>query len=149
MPKPKDPRGDLGKWAEAQVNMWLETRSAKDSTFAHHRYPDSRAARGALAAQPADFLVAWKGHGDFHVEVKETAQTRRLPKGKVGQYGKLLKFYLAGIEPVLPVYMSETDRWVCLRSIDLFAFEECPASFPIFDLKVYPTHRELLEEVFT
>jgi hypothetical protein len=70
---------NLGKVAEKAVQGWLEKTSASRRDFAFHRYPDARAARGALAAQPSDFLVAYKKLGVFHLEVKETEQQYRLP----------------------------------------------------------------------
>lgn len=136
----------MGKWAERQVRLWLDERSAKDSTFAFHRYPDARAARGALAAQPADFIAA-NSTRVWHIETKETAQSHRLPKAKVRQYGMLRKFWWAGIEPCLPIFRSTDNDWVALGPNELFMFEDCPPSFLISALKSYPTAADLLQDI--
>ena len=142
---------DPGKATEAAVQVWLGTEAAADSAFAYHRYPDARAARGVLAAQPADFLVARKVCGVrlvWHLEVKETALDRRLPKAKLGQYGKLKMFWLAGIEPVVVIYRSSVKDWVYLSAAELFEHDECPASFPLSDLQSFPTLNDIMTEIF-
>lgn len=123
--------GNRGKWAEKQVADWLTLRSNSDLGFAWMRFPDAKSARGALAAQPADFKVASKGAGCWHLEVKETAQQLRLPKAKIRQYGLLKKWYLAGLPALVVVYLTEIDRWTYLDSVDLFSHDECPASFKL------------------
>ena len=51
---------DIGKWFEGKIQAALkEIESERDSTF--HRYPDTRAARNPLPAQPGDFLLAIDG----------------------------------------------------------------------------------------
>lgn len=152
MLKTKDPRGDLGKWAEKKVNAWLEARSAANAAFAFHRYPDARAARGALAAQPADFLVA-ATLGDkkaaIHLEVKETAQKNRLPRSKIGQFGKLQMFHWAGFRTLIVVYRSEYDDWTYFVADDLFIDQdEPPKSFPFADDRSFRTEVELLDRLF-
>jgi len=139
-------KGDEGKWAEKQAQTWLENASNQAHDFAWHRYPDSRAARGALAAQPADFLVAC-GKA-FHLEVKETAQIKRLPKKKIGQFGMLQKFHWAGIEPYVVIYRSEAKDWVYLGPAQLFEFEECPPSFDLSKRQTYATCGAIMEWLF-
>ena len=148
------PKFDAGKWAEKQAQLWLEAASARDSSLAFHRFPDARAARGALAAQPSDFLISKGTPGGFnrtiYLEVKETAQIRRLPKAKVGQYGMLKKFYWTNAEVLVAVYMSEYKNWVYLQANqdvdDLFYFDECPPSFDLAHLEHYPTINDILRE---
>lgn len=141
--------GDLGKWAEKQTQDWLEARSAASARFAYHRYPDARSARGALAAQPADFLVAIAPHGyapkTFHLEVKETAQQNRLPKTKIGQFGKLRLFHEAGFQTRLLVYRSHYRDWVVFTQSQLFMYDETPPSFPFAGLTSFPTAAAALE----
>lgn len=147
----KDPRGDLGKWAEKQVGAWLEARSQSLSNFAYHRYPDARAARGALAAQPADFLVGCKvfrGDVALHLEVKETAQARRLPRSKISQYGSLLKFHWAGFRTLVVVYRSAFDDWTYFTGAELFEHDECPTSFAFIEGRSFPNHTSLLDQLF-
>jgi len=143
--------GDRGKWAEAQVQKWLEKRSASELAFAYHRYPDARAARGALANQPADFLVARKTKLDkvaCHLEVKETKEVRRLPKAKIGQYGKLKLFHEAGFDTVVLVFRSELKDWVMFTPEDLFCYEELPTSFPFAGLAPYQSAASALDALF-
>lgn len=129
--KPSSSLGQRGKWAEGQVQGWLEKRSDSDIEFAWNRYPDARSARGALSAQPSDFLVARLGHGTYHLEAKETAQVNRLPKAKISQYGRLKLFHLAGITPIVIVYITMTQEWTWLGTKDLYSHDVCPPSFKL------------------
>lgn len=140
-------KADAGKWAEREAKLWLEKHSNEVLAFAYHRYPDARAARGALAAQPADFLIA--NGSTFHLEVKETAQINRLPKAKISQYGTLLKFHYAGVIPYVVVYRSACKDWICLGPAELFGFEECPASFDMTQRPTFATCGEILRSLFT
>lgn len=137
---------DPGKWAEREAALWLEAASQKAHDFAFHRYPDAKAARGALAAQPADFLVAACGN-TYHLEVKETKQINRLPKAKVRQFGMLKKFHWAGITPYVVVYRSEREDWIYLGPSQLFCFEDCPPSFDMTHLQIYPNCAAVLQEI--
>jgi hypothetical protein len=151
MLKTKDPRGELGKWGEKQVGKWLEARSTSEAGFAYHRYPDARAARGALPAQPADFLVAYRTplrSSAIHLEVKETAQKTRLPRAKVSQFGKLQMFHWAGFRTLIVVYRSLFNDWTYFVPHDLFTTEEPPASFPFVEGRSFPTAEALLDSLF-
>lgn len=147
----KDPRGDLGKWAEKEVGKWLDARSQAHSDFAFHRYPDARAARGALTSQPADFVIGCRtalGSAAIHLEVKETAQERRLPKSKISQYGALLKFHWAGFRTLLVVYRSKHNDWTYFTGPELFEHYEAPASFAFIEGRSFPTAAALLNHLF-
>lgn len=141
-----------GKWAEKQASDWLTKRSTAEHGFAWHRYPDASAARGALANQPADFLVgrAWGNsrREACHLEVKETREVRRLPLAKIGQYGKLNLFHHAGFRTIVLVYRSEKRDWVYLTGLDLFGAPEVPKSFRIDDRPAFPDAQSALEEIF-
>jgi hypothetical protein len=118
MKKPLSP----GKWAEAEVQAWLEKASASSS-------PDARAARGALAAQPADYLVSFQSK-PIHLEIKETENAGRLPRSKIRQYGVLKKWWWAGIEPYVLVWCSTLGMWYVLRAADLYPNQDTtPTSF--------------------
>jgi hypothetical protein len=144
---PKKPF-DKGKYAESEAFRWLETRSANDSEFAWHRYPDARSARGALAAQPADSQVLVQGRHTM-LEIKETAQVYRLPRTKITQYGALKRFWWAGSAVVVLVYRSVHMDWVFFTGDDLFPeAEETPASFPFKGQKTYATAALALQEIF-
>lgn len=116
---------DKGKWAEAQARAWMEAESNRDASFIYHRYPDAKAARGALAKQPSDYLVSAQG-SIYHLEVKETKQVNRLPKAKIRQYGQLLKWYWGKITPYVVVFRSEARDWVYLGPDEMFCFDDCP-----------------------
>lgn len=142
------PTLDKGKWAEKQVLLWLNEESNKYTGLAFHRLPDARAARGVLASQPADAIIVKDGHF-YLLEIKETAQTLRLPKAKVSQWGSLKKFYWAGAVPIVLVFMSASNRWVWLEAPNLgMDAEECPASFPLTNLPTFASAGEALEEYF-
>lgn len=150
------PKFDAGKWAEKEAQDWLESCSQQDAGFAWHRFPDARAAMGRLSAQPSDFLVsvaAPRGSNrTVYLEAKETAQERRLPKAKIGQYGMLRKFFWTNAEVVVLVYMSAHKKWCYLQANqsidDLFCYEDCPASFPLTDLPQFETAAEALADYF-
>lgn len=142
-------RGDLGKKVEAAVAEVLKAWSQADTSFAFHRYPDARAARGALAAQPADFLVSHKGSGAFHLEVKDTSQPRRLPRQKVSQYGVLKMFWWAGINPYVLVHRSTLGNWCVLTAKELFPEGSTPPSFLMEGLATYPNPAAALREILS
>jgi hypothetical protein len=138
-------KGDQGKGVETQVREWLEDMSDAKSDFAFHRYPDARAARGALAAQPSDFLVANKNRKRvFHVEVKETAKMGRLHRSKISQLGALQKFMWAGIIPIVFVFITDENLWCVLEEDDLYPEGDAPVSFALKNLPMYSTHAEIL-----
>lgn len=138
---------DPGQWAEKQAKDWMDSRSNAVSSFVYHRYPDAKAARGALAAQPADYLVSTRGH-ILHLEVKETKQLNRLPKAKVRQYGMLLKWWWGNVKPYLIVYRSEAKDWVWLGPEQLFCFDECPPSFDMTQRPKFSTAADVLSHLF-
>lgn len=144
-------KANMGKWAEKQAALVLEQCSQDSSEFAWHRFPDARAARGLLAAQPADFLVSFMGHYTHRtvfLEVKECADLRRLPKAKIGQWGMLYKFWLTGAHVLVLVFMSGTNKWVRLTGDELFCYDECPPSFLLTGLKPYDSAAEALSAYF-
>lgn len=140
---------EKGKEAEKDVKTWLEARSVADAEFAWHRFPDAKAARGALAAQPSDFLVINKGVPTF-LEIKETAEERRLPKDKVSQYGALLKFHWASADVIVLVRRTNFKDWIFFLASDLFVDRD-RKSFPFesrLATKTYRSAAEALEEIF-
>jgi hypothetical protein len=61
-------RTDIGKWFEGEVKDALhEIQERHPATY--HRFPDSHAARNLIPAQPADFLLIWRGT-PFLIECK-------------------------------------------------------------------------------
>lgn len=144
---------DMGKWAEAEASDWLEKRSSSEAGFAWHRFPDTRSARNPLPAQPADFLVGWAERPNMScptlLEVKETANVTRLPKDKIGQYGKLRMFNMAGFSVVVLVFRSAHKDWVMLNHLQLFPADELPKSFPFAGLVTYPTAEAALNHLFS
>lgn len=102
-------RGTRGKYAEGEVRKLL-TKLNSRADFAWHRMPDARAARSALAAQPADFIVANAGKVLWW-EVKETKIAHRLPHDKVSQHPTLAKFRLAGMDYIVIVFHTEERAW--------------------------------------
>lgn len=139
-------KGDAGKWAELQVQKWLDAESNANASFAFHRFPDARAARGALASQPSDHLVVHRGEVTF-LETKETAEKTRLPRSKISQYGSLMKMNWAGARVLVIVHRSEFKDWIILHNRHLF-FNDTPASFPFAGLSTYPTAAAVLEEMY-
>lgn len=148
---------DPGKWAEEQVENWLKKMS-KGPGLQWHRYVDSRAAQALVAKQPADYLVTkretpftWQEftYGKVtHLEVKDTAEQYRLPKGMLSQYGKLKLFALAGIAVRVLVHRKAHSDWVFFTEAELFAHAECPASWPFEGRRPFPTAAAALDHIF-
>jgi hypothetical protein len=138
---------DRGKWAQKQAQDYLEARSTRVAGFAFHRYPDAKAARGALTSQPADYLVGTAGV-PYHLEVKETAEAKRLPKRKISQFGALMRFHWAGFKTVVLVFRSAFNDWVYFTDDDLFYHETTPASF-VFPTRSFPNAQAALDQALT
>lgn len=144
---------DRGKWTEDKVQTWLKGRTEKQASFAYHRFPDARAARNALAAQPSDWLTSMLTASGINfvtlLEAKETAEMRRLPKGKIGQYGKLFMFHLTGMPVRVLVHRSAFNDWVYFTEVDLFSHGDVvPTSFPFAGKPTFATAAEALEEIY-
>lgn len=144
---------DKGKWTEGKVQDWLASKASTTSRFAWHRLPDARAARGALSPQPADWYTSLRLPDDspfpVFLEAKESAEKLRLPKGKIGQYGKLFMFHLAGTEARLIVYRSLHNDWTYFTGVELFpGGDEVPTSFPFAGRPTFATAAEALEEIY-
>lgn len=144
-------RGQRGKYAEKQVQTWLERESASRSNFTFHRFPDARAARGALAAQPADYLVSYYAQRvvPSMLEVKETQGINRLPKDKISQYGKLKAFWLAGFGVYVVVHKSVVGDWTYFDAADLFDHDEVPTSFPFHAQRSFQSATHVLDHLYT
>lgn len=102
----------VGKETERMVVEVLDEYN-KSQHFAYHRLPDAKSARGALAAQPADFIVS-PGRG-MYLEVKAIKHAFRLPKDKVRQLPTLKKFEMAGMPGVIVVHHYIEGVWRVLR----------------------------------
>ena len=82
------PPEKVGKETEKIVEkLFVEWNHSQ--SFAWQRMPDARAARGRLAAQPADYLYRCGKHAGF-IEVKALKHECRLPKDRVSQLPTLL-----------------------------------------------------------
>lgn len=146
---------DKGKWAEAEVQNWLELKLSGLRNFWYHRYPDARAARGALAPQPSDFEVSfcWGSRYDvakryaIKLEVKETKHTSRLPLDKIGQYGKLKMAWWSGLRCFVVIYRSTKNDWTWLSDYEIFSYDDAPASFPLDSNRSFPTAAAVMNEI--
>lgn len=147
---------DRGKWTEEKVQDWLKGHGGKHVNFAWHRLPDARSARGALSAQPADWMTSTLLPNGvvFPVllEAKETTESRKLPKDKIGQYGKLYMFSLAGMSIRVVVYRSTTNDWTYFTELELFPMtsstDDVPTSFSFAGRPTFATAAEALEEIY-
>ena len=136
----KLPPEKTGKETEIIVEK-LFTEWNQKAAFAWHRLPDAKAARGRLAAQPADYVFFAYPNGGF-VEVKACAHSFRLPKDKVRQHGVLAKFALAGANNVVLINHYLAGYWRCVR------ISELEFGLPSWDLSGKPTFRTA-EEALT
>ena len=143
---------DKGKWAEGKVQPELEKLAAQYAGFAWHRMPDAKAARGALSAQPADWITAMKypdGTGTtVWLECKETAEEKRLPRAKVSQFPKLRMFWMASNSVRVIVYRSLYQDWIVFDELDLFMQQELPTSFPFAGKRSFETAAEAVHSIY-
>jgi hypothetical protein len=103
------PPEKVGKETEKIVEkLFIEWNHSQ--AFAWHRMPDARAARGRLAAQPADYLYRCGEHAGF-IEVKALKHEYRLPKDRVSQLPTLLKWNLAGSDDLILVFHYMIGKW--------------------------------------
>jgi hypothetical protein len=101
--------GKRGKTLEKAVEKLLAELNSLNLEFAWHRYPDTRAARGMIKAQPCDYLLAC-GRA-WHLEVKETHHDFRLPRDKLSQLPTLQKFAAAGLGFGVIVHHTTTGKY--------------------------------------
>ena len=121
-----------GKNSEKIVDDLFKKWNRKAS-FCYHRLPDSRSARGAIKAQPGDFLFFSGGYGGV-VEVKETQHAYRLARDKVPQLPTLHKFEMAGAKCVVLVHHYLEGIWRLAFADDL------PTDATSWDLSNFPQY---------
>ena len=101
--------------------------------FSWHRFPDSRSARGALAAQPGDFLYFCKSRAGV-VEVKHTEHAYRVAKDKISQLMVLKKFAQAGASSLILIHHGLKNVWRVLDPLSL------ASDVPSWDLREFPCY---------
>lgn len=126
--------GQRGKSAEKAVEAVLKKFNER-AGFAYHRFPDARSARGALTAQPGDFLYFAHPYAGV-IEVKETQHSFRIAKDKVSQLPTLKKFEMAGARSVIVIHHSTDNLWRVVTPSEL---TEGVPSWNLLHLPTYPT----------
>lgn len=129
----KAKEADRGKWAEKQVQDFLEGFSAANATFDWLRYPDARSAMGRMKAMPADFEFFAPGCFGL-IEVKQTEHKFRLSRSKVTQLPMMRKRYLAGGLCLILVYHTPLGAWRCVP------IDHLDPSSTSWDLSDYSLH---------
>lgn len=127
----KESVGSRGKTAEKMVWDALKRLNVKQSV-AFFRLADARAAAGALASQPGDFVFFSDGRGGI-LEVKSTQHPYRLPKGSVPQLPVLKMLSMAGAQSYVIVLHKGDARWRVVSDRDL------KIGVPSWDLRHFPT----------
>jgi len=133
------PSEKVGKETEKLVEK-LFTGWNSRADFSWHRLPDARAARGFLAAQPADYLWWRKPYGGY-LEVKATQHGYRLPKDKVRQINLLHKHALAGAQCFVLVHHYLSGQW---RAVDVNNLDQGVSSWDLSPHSTYNTPAEAL-----
>jgi len=121
----------VGKETENLVEdvfkVWNERQD-----FAWHRLPDAKAARGRLAAQPADFL--WRcGEMSGFLEVKALNHPYRLPASRLTQLPTLKKWTLASSKDIVLVHHYMLGLWTSCF------VQELDFGVPSWDLRDFPS----------
>lgn len=124
------PPEKVGKETEKLVER-LFTQWNQKAHFSWGRLPDARAARGAIAAQPADYAFWSKPWGGY-LEVKATKHDFRLAKDKLRQLPLLQKHAVAGAQSLVLVHHYLLSKWRIVPAMEL------EAGLPSWDLSRYP-----------
>lgn len=133
------PPEKTGKETEKLVeNLFKDWNSG--ATFSWHRLPDAKAARGFLAAQPADYVWWNKPHGGY-LEVKATKHDYRLAKDKISQLPELRKHALAGADCFILVHHYLLGLWRVVKATDL---EVGLPSWDLREVKTFTSAEEAL-----
>lgn len=131
----------VGKETEKLVESLFATWNEKQA-FAWHRLPDARSARGALRAQPADYMYRHGPYSGF-VELKALKHEYRLPADRLTQLPTLKKWTLAGAQNVVLVFHYMTGHWRVLRP------ESLHTGVPSWDLSQHTTYNSAEEALLS
>lgn len=132
-----------GKEVEKLIEAALNERSLNQS-FAYHRMPDAKAARGALKAQPGDYLYTCRSRSGF-IEVKALKDPRRLPAARLTQLATLKKFELAGMKSYVVVFQYMEGVW---RVASIASLQAGQPSWLVTEWATYPDLPKLLNAIF-
>lgn len=135
----------IGAETESLVRVILDKMNTRQD-FTYHRMPDAKAARGALPAQPGDFLYASNDStlGSPCVgflEVKACKHPYRLAKDKISQLAKLNLFEMAGAKSYVLVNHYLQGYW---RVVPTNWLADGVPSWDLSNCATYPTHVDAL-----
>jgi hypothetical protein len=129
-----------GKETETLVQDVLKAAN-NHANFAWHRLPDAKAARGAMAAQPADYMFRFGKVAGF-LEVKALKHDYRLPASRLTQLPVLNKWALAGNHNYVLINHYMIGQWRIINTAEL---EFGVPSWDLRDYEVYSTPVEALK----
>lgn len=135
-----------GKETEKLVTTMFDAWNGLQ-TWAYHRLPDAKSARGALAAQPADFVYFCNDGGMFcggFIEVKACNHAFRIAKDKVRQLPTLKMFDLAGAANVVLVNHYLDGYW---RAVPTTVLETGVPSWNLSEFPTYATPEQALNDL--
>lgn len=129
-----------GKYLEEAVEkIFKEKMTQGDPSFRYRRLPDSKAARGLIQAQPADFFLSDFGF-TVHLECKSCgSKTYRLPK--FDQHAEMRAWSKAGVKGIVVIHFHIPNVF-CFADVD-----ELKIGKASFDFKTTPKY-VTLEELF-
>ncbi len=104
----------------------------KEQHFAWHRLPDTKASRGMVKAQPADFLWRSDRVSGF-LEVKALKHPYRLPTARLTQFPILKKWTMAGSKDIVLVHHYMQGLWTACF------VQELDFGVPSWDLRDFPS----------
>lgn len=133
----------VGKTTEKLVISVLEGLNSRQD-FAYHRLSDAKAARGAIAAQPADFIIA-DGKKGLFLEVKSIKHPYRLTRDGVRQLPLMKKFELAGMPSLILVHHYLEGVW---RVVTPDQLEPGKPSWDLGFAYAYPSLEDITDQLF-
>lgn len=122
----------VGKETEKLIEALFVQWNVRQS-FAWHRLPDAKSARGRVAAQPADYIYRSGDYSGF-IEVKALKHPYRLPADRVTQLPVLKKWGLAGSQNLILVHQYMEGVWRVMFPTGL------PSDVPSWDMRNIPTY---------
>jgi len=140
-----NPYANKGKKSETNAKKLFE-QLLNDKQFVFYRCPDARQCRGRIRKQPGDFFM-WYAGRSYIIEVKEVKHDFRLPKKRLTQFPKMLRYSMAGVIPVTIVFHTTTMLWRFI-SFNLIQeqFESKSASYVLKEAPSYMSLEELFEK---
>jgi len=132
-------KNDTGKYLEKATED--EFKKIPYHAFRWRRLPDSRAARGLIPSQPADYFISLAGK-TAHIECKsDNSKTQRLPM--FDQWPEMRAWDASGVSGFVVIHFHTVDVLQLVSITDL----DTASSWSLKDYPSYETVGEIVEKI--